>query len=199
MAESRMFFINQSDKMIEGMTNNDHGDYWQSVLFSFKAIRKEFGESLTKRENDKTQRMILTKTLSNAEDKLIEILDKTNKAILSVVSADSPEYHDFYKTGTYTTLVNSKMREMLENSKYLLAGVKKYVEKGINQMFADKLEVAIKDFEKALLDSNNMKSTEHNSIGELKKLDDDFISAVKRTALYIKSVVPESDWSLYGL
>ena len=37
-------------------------------------------------------------------------------------------------------------------------------------------KVAIKDFEKALLDSNNMKSTEHNSIGELKKLDDDFIS-----------------------
>ena len=47
MPESRMFFINQSDKMIEGMTNNDHGDYWQSVLFSFKAIRKEFGGVLS--------------------------------------------------------------------------------------------------------------------------------------------------------
>jgi len=127
------------------------------------------------------------------------LLDKTNKAILSVVSADSPEYHDFYKSGTYSDLVKSKMREMLENSKYLLEGVQKYVEKGINKSFADKLEVAIKDFEKALLDSNNMKSTEHNSIGELKKLDDDFISAVKRTALYIKSVVPASELSLYGL
>jgi len=199
MAESRMFYINQSDTMIEGMTNNNHGDYWQSVLANFKEVRKEFGDSLTKRENDKTQRMILTKALSQAEDDLIAILDKTNKAVLSVFSIDSPEYHDFYKSGTYSNLVNSKMREMAENARYLLAGVKKYVEKGINQSFADKLEIAIKNFEKALLESNNIKSIEKTSIDNLKKLDDEFISSVKRTALYIKSVVPQSEWHLYGL